>query len=166
MLSYNSIQSIPYMLNGWHVCWVFKPWKNWDIFIFQELCTDPYDMGLWIVMLKHEVMAADEADGTTICLNISSRYLCAFKLPSIKMQLCSMSVAYAFPHHNPTPPWGTLFTTLTSANHSPYTLMKYVTNTLHLYFWSVYIKRRLLMCMPIFQIHFCTFECCSNRTLA
>ena len=31
-----------------------------DIFSFQELCTDPCDMGLCIIMLKHEVMAADE----------------------------------------------------------------------------------------------------------
>jgi hypothetical protein len=30
------------------------------IFSFQELCTDPCDMGLCIIMLKHEVMAADE----------------------------------------------------------------------------------------------------------
>ena len=34
--------------------------KNWDIFSFQELCADPYDMGPGIIMLKHEVMAADE----------------------------------------------------------------------------------------------------------
>ena len=27
---------------------------------FQELCTDPCDMGPCIIMLKHEVMAADE----------------------------------------------------------------------------------------------------------
>jgi hypothetical protein len=27
---------------------------------FQELCTDPHDMGLCIIMLKHVVMAADE----------------------------------------------------------------------------------------------------------
>ena len=27
---------------------------------FQELCTDPHDMGPCIIMLKHEVMAVDE----------------------------------------------------------------------------------------------------------
>jgi hypothetical protein len=27
---------------------------------FQELCKDPCDMGLCIIILKHEVMAADE----------------------------------------------------------------------------------------------------------
>jgi hypothetical protein len=31
-----------------------------DIFSFQELFTDPCDMGLCTIMLKHEVMAADE----------------------------------------------------------------------------------------------------------
>ena len=76
---YMSIQSIPNMVNGWHVCWVCRPWKNWDIFSFQELCTDPWDTRPYIIMLKHEVM-----DGMIMGLRISSRYLCAFKLPSIK----------------------------------------------------------------------------------
>jgi hypothetical protein len=31
-----------------------------NIFSFQQLCTDPCDMGLCIIMLKHELMAADE----------------------------------------------------------------------------------------------------------
>ena len=44
-LSYKSIQSIPNMLNGWHVWWVCRTWKNWDIFSFQKLCTDPCNMG-------------------------------------------------------------------------------------------------------------------------
>lgn len=35
------------------------------------------------------------------------------------MHLCSVSVAYACPHHNLTPPWTTPFTVLTSANCSP-----------------------------------------------
>ena len=43
-LSYLSIQSIPNMLNGWHVWWLCRQLKNWDIFSFQELCTDPCDM--------------------------------------------------------------------------------------------------------------------------
>ena len=34
--------------------------KNWDIFSFQELCTDPYNMGPCIIMLKDEMMTADE----------------------------------------------------------------------------------------------------------
>jgi hypothetical protein len=53
-LSYTLIHSIPNMLNGWHVWWVCRPWKSWDIFSFQELCTDPCNMGLCIIMLKHE----------------------------------------------------------------------------------------------------------------
>ncbi len=37
------------------------------------------------------------------------------------MHLCSLSITYACPYHNPTPhpPWATRFTTLTSANRSP-----------------------------------------------
>ena len=48
--------------------------------------------------------------GLTMGLRISSRYLCAFKLPIDKMQLCSLSVAYAHTI-TPPPPWGTLFIT-------------------------------------------------------
>ena len=40
-LLYTAIQPFPNMLNGWHVWWVCRPWKNWDIFSFQELYTDP-----------------------------------------------------------------------------------------------------------------------------
>ena len=47
-----------------------------DICSFQELCTDPCDEGLWIIMLKHEVMAAVEwhdngpqdLDRVTLCI--------------------------------------------------------------------------------------------------
>ena len=53
MLLYTSIQSIPNKLNGWHVWWVCKPWKNWDIFSIQELCTDTYDMGPCIIVLNN-----------------------------------------------------------------------------------------------------------------
>ncbi len=60
MLSYTPIQSIPNMLNGWHVRWVCWPCKNWDVFSFQELCTDPCNMGPCIIMLQHEVMVVDE----------------------------------------------------------------------------------------------------------
>ncbi len=54
-LSYTSIQSIPNMLNGWHVRWVYWPCKNWDVFSFQELCTDPCNIGPCIIMLQHAV---------------------------------------------------------------------------------------------------------------
>ncbi len=55
-LSYTQIQSIPNMLNGWHVRWVCWSCKNWDVFSFQELCTDTCNMGPCIIMLQHEVM--------------------------------------------------------------------------------------------------------------
>ncbi len=64
---------IPNILNGWHVRWVCWPCKNWDVFSFQELCTDPCNMRWWSWM-----------NGTTMGLRISSQYLCAFKTPSIK----------------------------------------------------------------------------------
>jgi hypothetical protein len=35
-LLYMSIKSTPNMLNGGHVWWVCRPWKNFDIFSFQE----------------------------------------------------------------------------------------------------------------------------------
>ncbi len=68
-LSYTPIQSIPNMLNGWHVRWVCWPSKNWDVFSFQELCTDPCNMGPCIIMLQHEVMLW--MNGTTIGLRNS-----------------------------------------------------------------------------------------------
>ncbi len=48
-LSYTPIQSIPNMLNGWHVQWVCWPCKNWDVFSFQELCNYPCNMGVCII---------------------------------------------------------------------------------------------------------------------
>ncbi len=92
-LSYMTIQSIPNMLNGWHVRWVCWSCKNWDVFSFQELCTDPCNMGLCIIM--HSTWM----NGTTMGLRILSRYLCAFKMPS-------MSITYACPYHNPTATMG------------------------------------------------------------
>ncbi len=59
-LSYTLIQSIPNMHNGWCVRWVCWPCKNCDVFSFQELCTDPCNMGLCIIMLQREVMVVDE----------------------------------------------------------------------------------------------------------
>jgi hypothetical protein len=40
-LSYTLIQSIPNLLNR---CLVCRPWQNWDMFRFQEFCTDPCDI--------------------------------------------------------------------------------------------------------------------------
>ncbi len=80
-LSNMLIQSIPNMLNRWHVQWVCWPCKNWDVFSFQELCTDPYNMGPCITMLQHEVMVVDEWDnnGPQDLITVS-----LFKMPSIK----------------------------------------------------------------------------------
>jgi hypothetical protein len=105
-LSYTSIQNISNTLNGWHVWWECGPWKNWDIFSFQELCTDPCDMGPCIIMLKHEAMAVDDwhdnrpQDLITISLCI--------QIAIDKMQLCSLSVDYACPYLNPTTTMGYL----------------------------------------------------------
>ncbi len=82
-LSYTPIQSIPNMLNVSHVRWVCWPCKNWDVFSFQELFTDPCNMGPCIATccnMKWWLWM----NGTTMGLRISSRYLCAFKMPSIK----------------------------------------------------------------------------------
>jgi hypothetical protein len=54
----------------------------------------------YIIMLKHEVMVADEwhDNGTQHLITVS---LC-IQIAIDKMQLCLMSVAYACPCHNPT----------------------------------------------------------------
>jgi hypothetical protein len=84
-----SIQSIPNMLNGWHVWWACRPWKNWDLVSFQELSTDPWD--IW----RHALSCWNmrwwrPMNGTTMGLRISS--LC-MQIPNDKMQLCLLSVA-------------------------------------------------------------------------
>ncbi len=87
-LSYTPIQCIPNMLNGWHVRWVCWPCKNWDVFSFQELCTDPCNMGPCIIMLQHEVMVVDEwhNNGPQDLVTVS---LCIQNAIN-KMHLCSV----------------------------------------------------------------------------
>jgi hypothetical protein len=69
-----------------------RPWKNWDNFNFQGI--------VYIIILKHEVIAVDEwhdigpQDLITVPLSI--------QIAIDKIQLCSLSVAYACPYHNPT----------------------------------------------------------------
>ncbi len=103
-LSYTPIQSIPNMLNGWHVRWVCWPCKNWDVFSFQELCTDPCNMGPCIIMLQHEVMVVDEwhNNGPQDLVTVS---LCIQNAIN-KMHPCSLSITYACPYHNPTATMG------------------------------------------------------------
>ncbi len=105
-LSYTPVQSIPNMLNGWHVRWVCWPCKNWDVFSFQELCTDPCNMGPCIIMLQHEVMVVDEwhNNGPQDLVTVS---LCIQKAIN-KMHLCLWSITYTCPYHNPTATMGHL----------------------------------------------------------
>ncbi len=92
------------MPNGWHVRWVCWPCKNWDVFSFLELCTDPFNMGPCIIMLQHEVMVVDEwhnngpQDLVTVPLCIQNAIN--------TMHLCSLSITYACPYHNPTTTMG------------------------------------------------------------
>ena len=74
-------------------------------------------MGPCNIMLKHEVMVADEwhDNGPKDLITVS---LC-IQIAIDKMKLCSLSLDYACPCNSPPPPWGTRFTTLTSANRSP-----------------------------------------------
>ncbi len=108
------IQSIPNMLNGWHVWGLCRPCNNWDVFSFQELCTDSCNMGPCIIMLQHEVMFVDEWH------NNGSEYLVTGSLciqnAINKMYLCSLSKTHST---TPPPPWPTRSTTLTAANRSP-----------------------------------------------
>ncbi len=92
------------MLNGGHVRWVCWPCKNWDVFSFQELCTDPCNMGPCIIMLQHEVMFVDEwhKNGPQDLVTVS---LCIQNAIN-KMHLCSLSIIYACPYHNPTATMG------------------------------------------------------------
>ncbi len=92
------------MLNGWHVRWVCWPCKNWDVFSFQELCTDPCNMGPCIIMLQHEVMIVDEwhNNGPQDLVTV---FLCIQNAIN-KMHLCLLSITYACPYHNPTATMG------------------------------------------------------------
>lgn len=61
-------------------------------------------MGLCIIMLKHEVMVADEwhNNGPRDVVTVSQ----CIQIAIAKMQLCSLSLAYACPYHNPTATMG------------------------------------------------------------
>ena len=61
-------------------------------------------MGPCIIMLKHEVMAADEWHDNRP-LDLVTVSLC-IQIAIDKMQFCSLSVAYACPYHNPTATMG------------------------------------------------------------
>ncbi len=103
-LSYTPIQRIPNMLNGRHVRLVCQPCKNWDVFSFQELCTDSCNRGNALSCCNMRWWSW--MNGTTMGLRISSRYLCAFKMPSIKCTCVCLSITYACTYHNPTTTMG------------------------------------------------------------
>ncbi len=73
-------------------------------FQLQELCTDPCNMGPCIIMLQHEVMVVDEwhNNGSQDLVTLS---LCIQNAIN-KMHLCSLSITYACPYHNPTATMG------------------------------------------------------------
>ncbi len=105
-LSYLLIQSIPNMLKGWHVRWVCIRWlcwpcKNWDVFSFQELCTDPCNMGPCIII-------ATWGDGrgwmAQQWASRSHHSIRCFQNAINKMPV-SLSITFACPYHNPPPPW-------------------------------------------------------------
>ncbi len=71
---------------------------------FQELCTDPCNMGPCIIMLQHEVMVVDEWHNNgpqdLVCLCIQNAIN--------KIHLCLLSITYACPYNNPTATMGHL----------------------------------------------------------
>ena len=86
----------------------------YDIFSYLELCTDLCDMGLCVIILKY--VAVDELynNGPRDLVTVS---LC-IHMAIDKMQLCSLSVAYACPCHNPKATMGHK----SLAHTTPYTL--------------------------------------------
>ncbi len=72
----------------------------------KELCADPCNMGLSIIILQHEVMFVDEwlNNGSQDLITVS---LCIHNAIN-KMHLCSLSITYACPYHNPTATMGHL----------------------------------------------------------
>ncbi len=74
-------------------------------------------MGPCIIMLQHEVMVVDEwhnnwpQDLVTVSLCIQNAIN--------QMHLCSLSITYACPYHNPTATMGHSIHNVTSANRSP-----------------------------------------------
>ncbi len=80
----------PKHAHGWHFRWVCWPCKNWDVFSFQELCTDPWQSDPCVQILGAvHYHAATWGDGRGWMAQqraSGSRHgnLCALKMPSIK----------------------------------------------------------------------------------
>ncbi len=80
---YTPIQSIANMLNGWHVRWVCWPMRWTGMFSASRNCVQIFTT--WGCALSCcNKRRWSWMNGTTMSLRISSRYLCAFKIPSIK----------------------------------------------------------------------------------
>ena len=127
----------PLQRKSWQVLWVCGPWKNWDIFSFQGLPGATW--GGAFFMLKHEVMNV-----TTMGLAVS---LCIL--------VASDRCPWLMPDRTITPPptWGTLFTMLTSANHSSTNLCpKFERNMLFVHMENVWDL--------LFQLMGPIFTCC------
>ncbi len=71
---------------------------------FRNCVEDPCNMGPCIIMLQHEVMVMDEwhNNGPQDLVTVS---LCIQNAIN-KMHLCSLSITYACPYHNPTATMG------------------------------------------------------------
>ncbi len=90
--------------SSWRFGALVKRNLNWDVFSFQELCTDPCNMGPCITILQHEVIIVDERhnNGPQDLVTVS---LC-IQNDINKIHLCSLSITYACPYHNPTATMG------------------------------------------------------------
>ncbi|XP_070961641.1 THAP domain-containing protein 3 [Oncorhynchus clarkii lewisi] len=71
--------------------------KSWDIFSFQELCTDLGDMRQCIIMVKHEVMAAarQRASGSRHV------YACPYHNPTMGLSVDNVDIRKPLTHTTP-----------------------------------------------------------------
>jgi hypothetical protein len=107
------------MINGWHVWWVW-PWTG--TFSVSRNCVQI--LATWgIIMLKHEVIAVDEwhHNGPQDLVTVSLCILIAIN----KMHLCSLSLAYACPYHNPTATMGNSVRNVDLSKHLAH-MMSYI----------------------------------------
>ncbi len=109
-------------------------------FSFQELCTDPCNMGLCIIMLQHEMMVVDEwhNNGPQILVTVS---LCIQNAIN-KMHMCSLSITYACPYHNPTATMGHSIHNVDISK--PLTHTRCLQSALYSENWDSSVKRKLL----------------------
>ncbi len=117
-LSYTPIQSIPNMLNGWHVSGECAGHEWTGMFSASRNCVQILatwgralsccNMRWWSWMKWHNNGPQDLVS-VSLCIQNAIN----------KMHLCSLSITYTCPYHNPTATMGHSFTALTWANRSP-----------------------------------------------